>query len=253
MATLTDIQNEFIRKEIEEYIEKEDERHHIIQLYARTAAPMQNIAAAIIDGANETADQLTRAALDEGVDALQIMDDGLIAGMAIVGIKFRENFIFVPEVLACARAMKAGMKYIEPILSDSGIKPIGKIIMGTVKGDLHDIGKNLCIMMLRGSGFEVIDLGVDVSPDDFIEAVEKQEANIIGMSALLTTTMPNMGRTIEAFIDADMRDDVKIMVGGAPVTRDFADDMGADGYGDNAVECVDVAKRMVDAAATADA
>ena len=148
-------------------------------------------------------------ALEGGTGALEIMDDGLIAGMALVGIKFRENFIFVPEVLACARAMKAGMVHIEPILAASGVEPLARVIMGTVKGDLHDIGKNLCIMMLRGSGFEVIDLGVDTSPDDFITAVEEHDANIVGMSALLTTTMPNMGKTIEAFIDADLRDDKK--------------------------------------------
>ena len=129
------------------------------------------------------------------------MDDGLIAGMGIVGIKFREAMIFVPEVLACARAMKAGMKYIEPILSESGVEPIAKVLMGTVKGDLHDIGKNLCIMMLRGSGFEVVDLGVDTSDDEFIDAIEEHQATILGMSALLTTTMPNMGKTIEAMID----------------------------------------------------
>ena len=164
--------------------------------------------------------------------------------MALVGIKFRENFIFVPEVLACARAMKAGMVHIEPILSASGVKPLARVIMGTVKGDLHDIGKNLCIMLMRGAGFEVIDLGVDISADEFIEAVEEHEASVVGMSALLTTTMPNMGHTIEAFIDADLRDDVKIMVGGAPVTPAFADEMGADAYGDNAVECVAVAKRL---------
>lgn len=244
MAEIGDIANEFVRKEIEEYIEREDERKAIINLYAKTTSSMQDIAAAIIDGQHETVDQLTKASLDEEISALEIMDDGLIAGMAIVGIKFRENFIFVPEVLACARAMKAGMKHIEPILSASGIKPIGKVIMGTVKGDLHDIGKNLCIMMLRGSGFEVVDLGVDTSPDEFIDAVEQHSATLIGMSALLTTTMPNMGKTIEAFIDADLRDDVQFMVGGAPVTPDFADDMGADAYGANAVECVDIAKKL---------
>ena len=173
------------------------------------------------------------------------MDDGLIAGMAIVGIKFRENFIFVPEVLACARAMKAGMTHIEPILSASGVEPIGIVIMGTVKGDLHDIGKNLCIMMLRGAGFVVHDLGVDTSEDEFIDAVEEHEAPLLGMSALLTTTMPNMGKTIEAFIDADLRDDVKIMVGGAPVTQEFADDMGADGYGKDALACVSLAKDLL--------
>ena len=173
------------------------------------------------------------------------MDDGLIAGMAIVGVKFRENFIFVPEVLACARAMKAGMAHIEPILSEAGIEPLGKVVMGTVKGDLHDIGKNLCIMMLRGSGFEVVDLGVDTSADDFIDAVEEHKPSIVGMSALLTTTMPNMGRTIDAFIDADLRDVVKIMVGGAPVTQEFADDMGADGYGKDAMACVALAKQLI--------
>jgi len=247
MAELSDIKNKFIRDEIEEFIERDNERTEIINLYARANESMVDIAATIIDGDNEKTDGLTKAALDADVGALEIMDDGLIAGMAIVGIKFRENFIFVPEVLACARAMKAGMAYIEPILSASGIEPVGKVIMGTVKGDLHDIGKNLCIMMLRGSGFEVIDLGVDVSPDDFIDAVENNDSNIIGMSALLTTTMPNMGRIIEAFIDADLRDDVMFMVGGAPVTPEFADDMGADGYGDNAVECVDLAKRLAKA------
>ena len=244
MADITDIQNEFIRQEIEEYIERENERQAIINLYAKTTSSMQDIAAAIIDGQHKTVDQLTKASLDEDISALEIMDNGLIAGMAIVGIKFRENFIFVPEVLACARAMKAGMKHIEPILSASGIKPIGKVIMGTVKGDLHDIGKNLCIMMLRGSGFEVIDLGVDTSPNEFIDAVEEHSGTLVGMSALLTTTMPNMGKTIEAFIDADLRDDVQFMVGGAPVTPEFADDMGADAYGANAVECVDIAKKL---------
>jgi len=165
--------------------------------------------------------------------------------MAIVGIKFRENFIFVPEVLACARAMKAGMAHIEPILSASGIEPVGVAVMGTVKGDLHDIGKNLCIMMLRGAGFVVHDLGVDTSEDQFIDAIEEHDVHLIGMSALLTTTMPNMGKTIEAFIDADLRDDVKIMVGGAPVTQEFADDMGADGYGKDALDCVSKAKELL--------
>jgi len=245
MPELGDIQNEFIRQEIEEYVERDNERSELISLYSKTRPNLQDLAAAIIDGQHHTSDELTKAALDADISAMEIMDDGLIAGMAIVGIKFRENFIFVPEVLACARAMKAGMAHIEPILSASGIEPIGRVVMGTVKGDMHDIGKNLCIMMLRGAGFEVLDLGVDTSPDEFVEAVEGSEIKLVGMSALLTTTMPNMGRTIEAFIDADLRDDVKIMVGGAPVTPEFADDMDADSYGDNAVECVDVAKRLI--------
>jgi 5-methyltetrahydrofolate--homocysteine methyltransferase len=245
MAEISDIENEFIRQEIEEYIERPNERERTITTFAKARPAMQIIAAALIDGDNETVDRLTREALAAGIEALEVMDYGLIAGMGIVGIKFRQNFIFVPEVLACARAMKAGMAYIEPILSASGIDPLGKVIMGTVKGDLHDIGKNLCIMMLRGSGFEVIDLGVDTSPDRFIEAVEQHRASLMGMSALLTTTMPNMGKTIEAFIDADLRDEVKIMVGGAPVTQEFADDMGADGYGKDALACVALAKSLL--------
>ena len=245
MAQLSDISNDFIRQEIEEFIERPEERERIINTFSKSRPNLQAIAAALLDGDNELVDQLTRQALDEEIEALEVMDYGLIAGMAIVGIKFRQNFIFVPEVLACARAMKAGMAHVEPILSASGIEPIAKVIMGTVKGDLHDIGKNLCIMMLRGSGFEVIDLGVDTSPDRFIEAVEEHGAPLLGMSALLTTTMPNMGKTIEAFIDADLRDNIKIMVGGAPVTQEFADDMGADGYGKDAMACVALAKRLV--------
>ena len=246
MADLTDIANEFIRAEIEEFIERDEERERITNLFAQASGPMQDIAAALIDGNHQTVDELTGQAIAAGVEALEVMDDGLIAGMAIVGIKFRENFIFVPEVLACARAMKAGMAHIEPILSASGVEPIGIVIMGTVKGDLHDIGKNLCIMMLRGAGFVVHDLGVDTSEDEFIDSVEEHEAPLLGMSALLTTTMPNMGKTIEAFIDADLRDDVKIMVGGAPVTQEFADDMGADGYGKDALACVSLAKELLE-------
>ena len=242
MADLQDISNEKIRQEIEEFVENPDEIERNIETFARVRPLMQEIAAALIEGDDGTVDALTKQALEDKIDALEIMDDGLIAAMGVVGIKFRDNYIFVPEVLACARAMKAGMAYIEPILSASGVEPLATVIMGTVKGDLHDIGKNLCIMMLRGSGFNVVDLGVDNSDDEFIDAVEEHSAPILGMSALLTTTMPNMGKTIEAFIDADMRDDVKIMVGGAPVTQEFADDMGADAYGKDALECVAVAK-----------
>jgi 5-methyltetrahydrofolate--homocysteine methyltransferase len=246
MPELADITNELIREEIEEYIERPDEYERNVTLFARVSPEMQAIAAAVIEGDDDDVDELTRAALKNGVEAIEIMDDGLIAGMGIVGIKFREAFMFVPEVLACARAMKAGMTHIEPILSAAGVKPLGTVVMGTVKGDLHDIGKNLCIMMLRGAGFVVHDLGVDVDDDTFIDAVEEHEAPILGMSALLTTTMPNMGKTIEAFIDADLRDEVKIMVGGAPVTQEFADDMGADGYGKDALSCVTLAKTLMD-------
>ena len=249
MAELSEIANAAIREEIEEYLERPEEIARNIEIFARARPLMQDISAALIEGEHEIVDRLTVQALGEGIEALEIMDDGLIAGMGIVGIKFRETYIFVPEVLACARAMKAGMSHIEPILSASGVKPIAGVIMGTVKGDLHDIGKNLCIMMLRGSGFEVFDLGVDTSADEFIAAIEEHEASLIGMSALLTTTMPNMGVTIEALIDADMRDDVQVMVGGAPVTQEFADDMGADGYGKDALACVALAKQLAEAKA----
>lgn len=245
MPELNDINNEFIRGEIEEFVERPDEIEKMINLFANASPALQDIAAALIDGDDDTVDQLTKAQLEQGITALEVMDNGLIAGMALVGIKFRENFIFVPEVLACARAMKAGMVHIEPILSASGVEPVGKVLMGTVKGDLHDIGKNLVIMMLRGAGFEVIDLGVDVSPDDFIEAIEDHKPSVVGMSALLTTTMPNMGKTIDAFVDEGLRDKVKIMLGGAPVTQEFAEDMGADGYGKDAMSAVTLAKDLL--------
>ncbi len=245
MASISDISNEFVRNEIEEYLEQPDERQRVIDIFATTSPEMQEISAALLDGRHVTVDELTKKALAAGTEALEVMDDGLISAMQIVGIKFRENFIYVPEVLGCARAMKAGMAHIEPILSASGVKPTGRVVMGTVKGDLHDIGKNLCIMMLRGAGFEVFDLGVDTRPDDFVAAIEEHKAPLLGMSALLTTTMPNMAVTIETFIDEDMRDDVKIMVGGAPVSQEFADDMGADGYGKDAMECVSLAKQLI--------
>ena len=245
MPELEDIENEDIRYEINEYLERPEEIERFIGFFAGVKPILQDIAAAVIDGDNTLSDELTVKALSQGIEAEEVMDDGLIGGMGIVGIKFRENLMFVPEVLACARAMKAGMAHIEPILAAAGSESKGKVIIGTVKGDLHDIGKNLCIMMLRGAGFEVVDLGVDTSEDEFIDAVEEHGAKVLGMSALLTTTMPNMGNTIEAFIDADLRDDVFIMLGGAPVTQEFADDMGADGYGKDAMSCVALATKFM--------
>ena len=236
--------NEGLKKEME-YISKPFEVKHITGLFEGTDAIMHDLAYNLINGNHHEVDRLTKQALDEGYGANDILDDGLIAGMAIVGIKFRDNFIFVPEVLVAARAMKSGMVHIEPILEASGIEPIGTIIMGTVKGDLHDIGKNLCIMMLRGAGFNVHDLGVDTQPQEFIDAVMEHEAGVLGMSALLTTTMPNMGKTIEAIEEMGLRETVKVMVGGAPLSQEFADDMGADGYGENAIECVDIARRFM--------
>ena len=235
------VENEELEAQLA-FVADPQEEQHIRSLWDAADPLMQQISVSLIAGKNEEVYQLTEQALKAGFAANTILDDGLIAGMAIVGVKFRDNLIFVPEVLVAARAMKAGMEHIEPILSASGVEPIGRVIMGTVKGDLHDIGKNLCIMMLRGAGFDVIDLGVDTSSDEFIEAVEENDASILGMSALLTTTMPNMGKTIDAFEEVEMRDFVKIMVGGAPLTQEFADDMGADGYGKDAISCVDIAK-----------
>lgn len=234
------------------HVTKPFELNHLTDLISKTDPLMQDIAYALITGDQHEVDRMTKEALDQGFTANTILDDGLIAGMAVVGIKFRDNIIFVPEVLVSARAMKAGMIHLEPILSASGIEPIGIVLMGTVKGDLHDIGKNLCIMMLRGAGFTVHDLGVDTKSEEFMDAVMEYEASVVGMSALLTTTMPNMGKTIEAFEEAGMRDGIKFMVGGAPVTQEFADDMGADGYGKDAMACVDLAKNLLGVGETID-
>ena len=225
-----------------DYVTNPVEEKHIRSLYEGQDPLMHEIAYALITGNDGDVASLVAKGLEDGWSANDLLDNGLIAGMAIVGVKFRDNIIFVPEVLISARAMKAGMAHIEPILSASGVEPIGTVIMGRVKGDLQDIGKNLCIMMLRGSGFVVEDLGVDTKPEEFIDAIVEHDAKILGMSALLTTTMPNMGRVIEAFEDEGLREEVSIMVGGAPVTQEFAEDMGADGYGENAISAVDLAK-----------
>ena len=236
--------NEGLEQELT-HVSNPAELQHIRGLFDGSDAMLQQMAYDLIKGDQHEVDRLTKEALEQGYSAETILDYGLIAGMAIVGIKFRDNIIFVPEVLVAARAMKAGMAYLDPILSASGIEPLGIVVIGTVKGDLHDIGKNLCIMMLRGSGFTVHDLGVDTKPEEFIDAVLEHEADVLGMSALLTTTMPNMGKTIQAFEDAELRGEVKIMVGGAPLNQEFADDMGADGYGKDAMDCVELAKRLL--------
>ena len=238
------IVNEGLIKELE-YVTNPGELRHIGGQFEQADPLMQDISYNLIVGNNQDVDRLTKQALEEGYSAETILDRGLVPGMAVVGVKFRDNIIFVPEVLVAARAMKAGMAHVEPILSASGIEPVGIIVMGTVKGDLHDIGKNLCIMMLRGAGFVVHDLGVDTKSDEFIDAVVEHDAQVLGMSALLTTTMPNMGKTIDAFEEAGLRDAVKVMVGGAPLNQEFADDMGADGYGGDAMGCVELAKRLV--------
>jgi len=206
-------------------------------------ADLKALADAVINGDQNTALELTKAALEEGTAAKDVLDNGLIAGMDTVGALFKKNEIYIPEVLIAARAMKMAMEVLEPELVKAGVEPVGKLLIGTVQGDLHDIGKNLVAMMLKGAGFKVIDLGVDVGPEKFVEQVKAANAQLIGMSALLTTTMPGMEKTIKALKDAGIP--VKVMIGGAPVTQDYADKIGADGYAPDAASAVDLAKSLV--------
>ncbi len=208
-------------------------------------ADLQALAEAVISGNKDESERLTREAVDEGVGVENIINDGLIAGMSVVGVKFKANEFYVPEVLIAARAMHAGMDIIKPLLTESGIKPRGTVAIGTVKGDLHDIGKNLVAMMLEGGGYEVIDLEVDVSPERFVEVVNEDGPDAIGLSALLTTTMPSMKDTIDALEEAGVRDKVKVMIGGAPVTQNYADEIGADGYAPDAASAVDMIAQLL--------
>jgi corrinoid protein of di/trimethylamine methyltransferase len=184
----------------------------------------------------------TEEALQRGYSPQDVLAKGLVAGMDIVGVDFRDGVLFVPEVLMAANAMKAGMEVIRPLLTETGAERMGTMVIGTVKGDIHDIGKNLVSMMMEGAGFEVINLGVNNDAQKFIDAIREHQADIIGMSALLTTTMPYMKVVIEALKDEDLRDKVFVMVGGAPVTESFAHQVGADAYGRDAATAVDIAK-----------
>ncbi|MBM4029658.1 MAG: cobalamin-binding protein [Planctomycetes bacterium] len=206
-------------------------------------ADLKALAEAVIRGDQATAVSVTKAALQEKMAPKQILDQGLIAGMDVVGARFKNNEIYIPEVLIAARAMKMALEVLEPELAKAGVQPIGKFLVGTVQGDLHDIGKNLVAMMMKGAGFEVIDLGVDVAPDKFAAEAKAKGANLIGMSALLTTTMPGMEKTIKALKQAGVT--AKVMVGGAPVTQSFADKIGAHGYAPDAASAVDTAKTLV--------
>jgi 5-methyltetrahydrofolate--homocysteine methyltransferase len=212
------------------------------------AVDLQELADNIIKGKKNPAVELTNQAIAEGTDPQAIITNGLIAGMAVVGTKFKANEFYVPEVLIAARAMKECMAILKPLLAASGAKSIGTIVIGTVKGDLHDIGKNLVAMMLQGNGFDVVDLGVDVSPEKFIESAKEKNAEVIALSALLTTTMPGMKQTIDAMEAAGVRSSVKVMIGGAPVTQKFSDEIGADGYAPDAASAVDLVKVLLGAA-----
>ena len=206
-------------------------------------ADLKILSNAIIKGDQKTAVDVTKAALDEGIEPGTILSDGLIAGMNVIGVRFKANEVYIPEVLIAARAMKMAMEILEPKLVEAGVQPLGKAMVGTVQGDLHDIGKNLVMMMLKGAGFDVVDLGTDVSPNAFVEKAKESKTQIVGLSALLTTTMPAMEKTIQAIKEAGLS--VKIMIGGAPVTQAYADKIGADGYAADAASAVDTAKTLL--------
>jgi 5-methyltetrahydrofolate--homocysteine methyltransferase len=205
---------------------------------------LEKIAAELYEGEDESVADLVQQALDQGLAPNEVLQGGLIAGMDQVGKDFKAGDLFVPEVLIAARAMHAGMGILRPLLAESEVPSVGRYLIGTVKGDLHDIGKNLVRMMLEGAGFEAIDLGTDVEPQAFVDAVRQHQPRLIGMSALLTTTMVQMKATIEALEEAGLRDSVKIMVGGAPVTDAFAKQIGADAYAPDAASAVDVARSL---------
>ena len=208
-------------------------------------ADLQVLADNLFKGKAKEVKELTELAVKEGVPVDKILNEGLIAGMSVVGAKFKHNEIYVPEVLIAARAMRSGMEVLKPLLAKAGVKPVGTVAIGTVKGDLHDIGKNLVSMMLEGAGFKVVDLGIDVAAEKFIAAVKEQHAQIIALSALLTTTMVNMKSTLTALEQAGLKGKVKTMIGGAPLTQRYCDEIGADGYAADAASAVDKAKQLL--------
>jgi 5-methyltetrahydrofolate--homocysteine methyltransferase len=209
---------------------------------------LQALARAILEGKRNEAVVLTQKLVDAGVTPKQILDEGLIAGMSVAGEKFKNGEYFVPEILVAARAMKASMEILRPLLVATDVQPIGTMVIGTVHGDLHDIGKNLVAMMMEGAGFKVVDLGVDVPAEKFIEAAKEHNAQIVGMSALLTTTMTYIPEVIKAFDEAGLRPKVKLIVGGAPVTQEWAIQIGADAYAPDAATAVDRCKELLGAA-----
>jgi 5-methyltetrahydrofolate--homocysteine methyltransferase len=206
---------------------------------------LQKIASNLYDGEDEVVAALVQQALDQGMAAGEVLQGGLITGMDEVGRDFKAGDLFVPEVLIAARAMHAGMNVLRPLLAEGDTLSAGRYLIGTVKGDLHDIGKNLVKMMLEGAGFETVDLGTDVDPQAFVDAVRDHQPQLVGMSALLTTTMVQMKAAVEALEEAGLRDSVKIMIGGAPVTDAFAKEIGADAYAPDAASAVDVARGLV--------
>ncbi len=207
---------------------------------------LSDLSEALVKGDMETVVAITKELDEAGTEPQTILQDGLIAGMAVVGQKFKNNEIYVPEMLIAARAMNAALDYLTPRLTETGVKPVATVVLGTVKGDLHDIGKNLVNIMLSGGGMNVVDIGIDVSAEKFVEAAKEQNAQIVAMSALLTTTMPEMANIITALKEAGV--EAPTLVGGAPVTQNYADEIGADGYAPDAASAVDMAKQLIDVA-----
>ena len=206
----------------------------------------EQIADEVVKGMADVVKELVNQALSENISAEDILNNGLVAGMNVVSEKFKNNEFFIPEVLVSARAMTAGLNIINPLLAEANVKAKGKVVIGTVKGDLHDIGKNIVGMMLQGAGYEIVDLGADVPKEKFIEFTQNEDANMVGMSALLTTTMIYMQEVIQGLKDAGLRDKVKVIIGGAPVTQAYADQIEADGYAPDAASAIDLAKDLLD-------
>ncbi len=206
---------------------------------------LEKMAASLIAGKVDEVVDLTQQAIDANLSPKDILEKGLLAGMEVVGKRFKANDMFIPEVLRCAKCMHGAMEILRPLLAETGVETAGTFVIGTVKGDLHDIGKNLVGMMFEGAGFKVVDLGIDLEPAGFVEAIKEHKASLFGMSALLTTTMPKMAETINAIKEAGIRDQVKIMIGGAPVTAEFAKEIGADAYASNAASAVDKGKELI--------
>lgn len=205
----------------------------------------EEIADEVIKGNSNSVEELTKKALSQNISAEEILNNGLVGGMSIVSEKFKNNETFIPEVLISAKSMNTGLEILKPLLAKTKVKPLGKVVIGTVKGDLHDIGKNIVAMLLKGAGFEVIDLGADVPKEKFLEYVKKESADIVGMSALLTTTMVSMKETIDTLKSAGLRDNVKVIIGGAPVTESYASQINADGYASDAASAVDLSKKLL--------
>lgn len=206
---------------------------------------LKEVFEAVIAGKKDDAEDKVKRALDENVDPAEILKNGLIAAMTEVGDRFERGDFYVPEMLVAAKAMQSGLALLKPLLMEEDVLSSGKVVVGTVKGDLHDIGKNLVAMMLEGAGYEIVDLGTDVSPSQFAEAVREHSPTVVGMSALLTTTMPEMANTIEALEDLGVRESVKVIVGGAPVTQEYASNVGADGFAPDASRAVKLVQQLL--------